>query len=81
MQRVELRGALVDRVTQRWVIATGRRNDLVGEARWLDGRRAGHTSSDGGLVLSSGPGRFGDDGAYLVVRPDTADHGWARRVP
>lgn len=38
-------------------------------------------TSDGGLVLSSGPGRFGDDGAYLVVRPDAADHGWARRVP
>jgi hypothetical protein len=36
---------------------------------------------DGGLVLSSGSGRFGDDGAYLVVRPDNADHGWARRVP
>jgi hypothetical protein len=38
-------------------------------------------TSDGGLVLSSGPGRFGDDGAYLVVRPDAADHGWARRIP
>ena len=38
-------------------------------------------TSDGGMVLSSGPGRFGDDGAYLVVRPDAADHGWARRVP
>lgn len=38
-------------------------------------------TSDGGLLLSSGPGRFGDDGAYLVVRPDAADHGWARRVP
>lgn len=38
-------------------------------------------TSVGGLVLSSGPGRFGDDGAYLVVRPDAADHEWARRVP
>lgn len=38
-------------------------------------------ASDGGLVLSSRPGRFGDDGAYLVVRPDGADYGWARRVP
>jgi hypothetical protein len=37
-------------------------------------------TSDGALVLSSGPGAFGDDGAYLVVRPDGADHGWARRV-
>ena len=36
---------------------------------------------DGGLVLRSGPGRFGDDGAYLVVRPGAAGHGWARRVP
>lgn len=38
-------------------------------------------TADGGLLLSSGPGRFGEDGAYLVVRPDAADHGWARRVP
>lgn len=38
-------------------------------------------TSDGGLLLSSGPGRFGDDGAYLVVRPEVANHGWARRVP
>lgn len=38
-------------------------------------------TSDGGLVLSSGPGRFGDDGPYLVVRPEGADSGWARRVP
>jgi len=36
---------------------------------------------DGGLVLRSGPGRFGDDGAYLVVRPEAAARGWARRVP
>jgi hypothetical protein len=33
----------------------------------------------GGLVLTSGPGRWGDPGAYLVVeRPAGA---WARRVP
>jgi hypothetical protein len=38
-------------------------------------------TSDGGLVLRSGPGRFGEDGAYLVVRPDSTAHGWARRVP
>lgn len=38
-------------------------------------------SPDGGLVLSSGPGRFGEDGAYLLVRPQSADRGWARRVP
>ncbi|GGI04955.1 hypothetical protein [Egicoccus halophilus] len=37
MRRVELRGSLVDRVTQRWVIATGRRVDLVGGQGWLDG--------------------------------------------
>ena len=36
---------------------------------------------DGGLMLSSRPGRFGDDGAYLLVRPQSARHGWARRVP
>ena len=38
-------------------------------------------TSAGGLLLSSGPGRFGDDGAYLVVRPEVANYGWARRVP
>lgn len=36
---------------------------------------------DGGLVLSSGAGDFGDDGAYLVVRPESGASGWARRVP
>lgn len=37
---------------------------------------------DGGaLRLTSPPGAFGQDGAYLVVRPDAGDHGWARRVP
>jgi hypothetical protein len=36
---------------------------------------------DGGLTLSSGPGLFGDHGAYLLVRPEAADHGWARRIP
>ncbi len=35
----------------------------------------------GRLVLSSGRGRFGDDGAYLLVRPDAGATGWARRVP
>jgi hypothetical protein len=35
----------------------------------------------GGLVLSSPAGRFGDDGAYLVVRPGAGARGWARRVP
>lgn len=34
---VALEGALVDRVTQRWVIATGRAVDLDGPERWLDG--------------------------------------------
>lgn len=38
-------------------------------------------TSNGGLLLSSGPGRFGDDGAYFVVRPEAADRAWARRVP
>ena len=36
---------------------------------------------DGGLRLTSPRGRFGEDGAYLVVRPLGAEHGWARRVP
>lgn len=36
---------------------------------------------DGGLTLTSGDGAFGDDGAYLVVRPGAAARGWARRVP
>lgn len=36
---------------------------------------------NGGLVLSSPAGAFGDDGAYLVLRPDAGPHGWARRVP
>ncbi|MDP8927624.1 MAG: hypothetical protein M3O70_03360 [Actinomycetota bacterium] len=35
----------------------------------------------GGLLLTSPSGRFGDDGAYLVVRPDASDRGWARRIP
>lgn len=36
---------------------------------------------DGALLLTSPPGRFGADGAYLVVRPEAAANGWARRVP
>jgi hypothetical protein len=40
-----------------------------------------HATPDGGMVLRSGPGRFGDDGAYLLVRPDASPTGWARRVP
>lgn len=36
---------------------------------------------DGGLRLISPGGRFGAEGAYLVVRPRGAQHGWARRVP
>lgn len=38
-------------------------------------------TADGGLVLSSPAGAFGDDGAYLVVRPGAEARGWARRVP
>jgi hypothetical protein len=34
---------------------------------------------DGGLVLESPPGRFGQDGAYVVVRDDGRDY--AARVP
>lgn len=36
---------------------------------------------DGALLLTSPPGPFGAPGAYLVVRPEAAAHGWARRVP
>lgn len=35
----------------------------------------------GNLQLTSPRGRFGQDGAYLVVRPAGRDRGWARRVP
>lgn len=38
-------------------------------------------AADGGLVLTSPAGRFGDDGAYLIVRPDAGPRGWARRIP
>jgi len=37
-------------------------------------------TSRGGLLLTSPRGGFGADGAYLLVRPDGADRGWARRV-
>lgn len=37
--------------------------------------------ADGALRLTSPQGRFGEDGAYLVVWPAGQDHGWARRVP
>ena len=36
-------------------------------------------TDDGGLVLESPPGRFGQDGAYVVVRDGGRDH--AARVP
>lgn len=36
---------------------------------------------DGALLLTSPAGAFGDDGAYLLVRPDAGDRAWARRVP
>ncbi|WP_249669323.1 hypothetical protein [Cellulomonas hominis] len=36
-------------------------------------------TADGGLVLTSGPGGWGDPGAYLVV--ERARGTWARRVP
>ncbi|MFA9444954.1 hypothetical protein [Egicoccus sp. AB-alg6-2] len=35
----------------------------------------------GGLRLASPRGDFGEDGAYLVVRPAGSDRGWARRIP
>lgn len=36
-REVALEGARLDRCTQRWVIATGRRVDVLGAERWLDG--------------------------------------------
>ncbi len=38
-------------------------------------------TADGGLVLSSPAGGFGDDGAYLIVRPGGRSQGWVRRIP
>lgn len=40
-----------------------------------------HVDANGALVLRSPTGAFGDDGAYLVVRPDAGDRAWVRRVP
>jgi hypothetical protein len=38
-------------------------------------------AADGALLLTSTQGRWGDDGAYLVVQPPGRDRGWARRIP
>jgi hypothetical protein len=38
-------------------------------------------AANGSLRLDSPPGRFGDDGAYLVVRDPGGDHAWVRKVP
>jgi hypothetical protein len=38
-------------------------------------------AQDGALLLTSMRGRWGDDGAYLVVQPRGRDRGWARRIP
>ncbi len=35
----------------------------------------------GRLVLTSGTKGFGEDGAYLVVRPDAGPTAWVRRIP
>lgn len=40
-----------------------------------------HAHNGHGLRLTSPAGRFGEEGAYLVVRPDGGATGWARRVP
>jgi hypothetical protein len=40
-----------------------------------------HVAVDGALLLTSTRGRWGDDGAYLVVEPRGRDRGWARRIP
>lgn len=36
---------------------------------------------DGSLLLISPPGRFGDDGAYVIVVDRSRRYGWVRRVP
>lgn len=38
-------------------------------------------TAGGGLLLTSGPGGWGQDGAYLVVQRAGRSTGWARRVP
>ncbi|WP_217899273.1 hypothetical protein [Blastococcus mobilis] len=38
-------------------------------------------TADGALLLTSGPGAWGEDGAYLVVQPHGGDRAWARRIP
>lgn len=38
-------------------------------------------AADGALLLTSTQGRWGEDGAYLVVQPRGTDRGWGRRVP
>jgi len=38
-------------------------------------------AADGALLLTSGQGGWGSDGAYLVVQRIGRDRGWARRIP
>jgi hypothetical protein len=38
-------------------------------------------AADGALLLTSVHGRWGDDGAYLVVQPGGRGRAWARRIP
>lgn len=38
-------------------------------------------TASGGLLLTSGRGGWGQDGAYLVVQPAGEPTGWARRIP
>ncbi|UOY03287.1 hypothetical protein [Blastococcus sp. PRF04-17] len=38
-------------------------------------------AADGALLLTSTQGRWGDEGAYLVVQPPGRSRGWARRTP
>lgn len=39
------------------------------------------TGPRGSLLLTSPTGRFGEPGAYLIVRPASSDRAWVRRVP
>jgi hypothetical protein len=38
-------------------------------------------TTGGNLCLISPLGRFGDDGAYLIVRDDDGYSAWVRRIP
>lgn len=82
-------GALVDRLTQVWVRATGRRISIFARRlqqlslplRPLETSRGMDSRVTGALRLVSPLGQFGEEGAYLVVNNPGTRQAWARRVP